>query len=50
MVDQDVLSARLNALETYSSELRAFRELPATIQNDLDDLDRFAAAMAGLLD
>lgn len=28
MVDRDVLSARLNALEGYSKELRAFRKIP----------------------
>ena len=28
MVEQDVLSARLNALEGYLNELRSFREIP----------------------
>lgn len=28
MVDRDVLSARLNALETYLSELRPFQQVP----------------------
>lgn len=75
MVDRHALSSRLDALESYLTELRAFRSVSRedfvrepslhhlaerflaidhgrtydAIQDDLGDLEQFAAAMAPLL-
>lgn len=51
MVDRRKLSSRLSVLDGDLAELRGFDHARThrAIQEDLGDLDRFAAAMARLL-